>query len=1242
MKGVDHDAREAAKEAARRSGLSLGEWLNTVIADQAVETGTDDADPGMSTVTRRLETITERLDAANRRVSDTAIPRSRLAREDSTDIVRALGAVARLAEISERRSAAAIEAVEQLTNARNLPSPNIDPAPRAQATQRMETNAQRMETTAQRGDTALSRPEPSAQPVESTAPLATRAADSSPQAQLDEIARSIRAMNAGVAAGHAAERASHTPPRLFDQDLDATVAEIAARQRALDFDAPEALSLAVPLSPAGFSRDVAQAERHVPPQPQPGLGPLAERLDLLGRRMDQILKDPLPREAGPDRAAITAEIQKLSQRIDVVNRRPSDGLERELKALSGRIEAMRKEMAARETAQADLAVADLRADIAQLAARLDDLAPRRAVETLEAEIHALGDRVATVRAQGIPAEALEHLVAEFERTVTSLTPAEGIAEELKAISRKLDMVKVRGADDANLDRLTDEILSVRELVAGAATRDAVEALADQVATLADRLENVVPARSESHAEAVTAAIEARIEEIADRLERASRRPGPAVAAAINPQLEEALRRLADKLEESHSRAGDPKVLVELEKHILSLAAKIDASDARFTQLGTIERGLSDLFVQMEEMRSSTIDAAERAARGAVADLGKSGRAPNAQVDALKSDIDSLRTAQAANEERTLGSLEAVHQTLERVVRRISELDPAAQAPAMPPATPPVFTRPVADQPVAKPDSTKPDGAKPEAAARPVAAVQAPRIPAAQRGETAPPAPQGEAPVVGVDLPLEPGSGAPRLRPPAPGAAPMGGSKADFIAAARRAAQAATESSVSGPVPAEDKPRSLLARLRGKVTKPKAESVDDVAPARAKVRVARDTANLAPPVAAAAPIDPMIEKVGSDMEQASIGSRLAANRRTIIVGIAAALLVVAAGLSTISNLRQKPAEDGATPPAPSTVAPQGKIDTQPAPIASAEARQVSPSELSSTLLSPAATQPPAELAPAAPALAPQDDNSAPATTGSVPSSPRGLPLGTSVSPAGWQSVGRAGERQSTIPAPLKTAAEGGNPAAAFELGTRYLEGRGVAVSATEAAGWYQRAADAGLAPAQYRLGSLYEKGTGVARDLPRARGLYEKAAEAGNGKAMHNLAVMFAQGALSERPDYRTAAQWFRRAADFGVADSQFNLGILYARGLGVDQSLAESYKWFALAALGGDQDAAKKRDEVAGRLDAQTLVAVRLAVQTFTAKPEPETAVRVTAPAGGWGDEPRAAATTPPPPRRQVHPVSSR
>src|SRR4029079_10732067 len=35
VKGIDSEAREAAKHAARRSGVTLGEWLNTVIREQA-------------------------------------------------------------------------------------------------------------------------------------------------------------------------------------------------------------------------------------------------------------------------------------------------------------------------------------------------------------------------------------------------------------------------------------------------------------------------------------------------------------------------------------------------------------------------------------------------------------------------------------------------------------------------------------------------------------------------------------------------------------------------------------------------------------------------------------------------------------------------------------------------------------------------------------------------------------------------------------------------------------------------------------------------------------------------------------------------------------------------------------------------------------------------------------------------------------------------------------------------------
>ena len=79
-------------------------------------------------------------------------------------------------------------------------------------------------------------------------------------------------------------------------------------------------------------------------------------------------------------------------------------------------------------------------------------------------------------------------------------------------------------------------------------------------------------------------------------------------------------------------------------------------------------------------------------------------------------------------------------------------------------------------------------------------------------------------------------------------------------------------------------------------------------------------------------------------------------------------------------------------------------------------------------------------------------------------------------------------------------------------------------------------------------------------------------------------------------------------------------------GIGVEQNLAESYKWFSLAAAQGDADAATKRDDVAKRLDPQSLAAAKLAIQTFSAEPQPDDAVNVSAPNGGWDSAPQANA----------------
>ncbi len=195
--------------------------------------------------------------------------------------------------------------------------------------------------------------------------------------------------------------------------------------------------------------------------------------------------------------------------------------------------------------------------------------------------------------------------------------------------------------------------------------------------------------------------------------------------------------------------------------------------------------------------------------------------------------------------------------------------------------------------------------------------------------------------------------------------------------------------------------------------------------------------------------------------------------------------------------------------------------------------------------------------------------------------------------------------------------------------RFAEGKGIAPNFDEAAKWYDRAAQAGVVPALFRLGTFYEKGLSVKKDIDIARRYYMQAAERGNAKAMHNLAVLDADGG-GKGADYKNASQWFRKAADRGVADSQYNLGILYARGIGVEQNLAESFKWFSLAAAQGDAESARKRDEIAKRLDAQSLAAAKLAIQTFTPEPQPDDAVNVASPAGGWDSAPTQAVTAKP------------
>ncbi len=94
-----------------------------------------------------------------------------------------------------------------------------------------------------------------------------------------------------------------------------------------------------------------------------------------------------------------------------------------------------------------------------------------------------------------------------------------------------------------------------------------------------------------------------------------------------------------------------------------------------------------------------------------------------------------------------------------------------------------------------------------------------------------------------------------------------------------------------------------------------------------------------------------------------------------------------------------------------------------------------------------------------------------------------------------------------PAALREAAMTGDPRALFEIGNRYMEGRGVQENLAEAAKWFETSAAKGFAPALYRMGNFNEKGLGMPRNLTKAVDWYQQAAKQGNTSAMHNLAVL---------------------------------------------------------------------------------------------------------------------------------------
>ncbi|MGQ7944632.1 tetratricopeptide repeat protein [Flavobacterium sp. WC2509] len=91
----------------------------------------------------------------------------------------------------------------------------------------------------------------------------------------------------------------------------------------------------------------------------------------------------------------------------------------------------------------------------------------------------------------------------------------------------------------------------------------------------------------------------------------------------------------------------------------------------------------------------------------------------------------------------------------------------------------------------------------------------------------------------------------------------------------------------------------------------------------------------------------------------------------------------------------------------------------------------------------------------------------------------------------------------------------------------------------------------------------------ANNMPLAYKEFLTAAKTGHADSQFNVAVMYEKG-IGVSKNEREAVVWYSKAAEQGNAAAQFNLGVLYENGKGTTVDFAKANKWYRKASVQGD------------------------------------------------------------------------
>jgi len=802
------------------------------------------------------------------------------------------------------------------------------------------------------------------------------------------------------------------------------------------------------------AREQEMATRRPRPPAANRATPLDQVLSEIAERQQALGGEALPR----------TELRARSQGVLDV--------EQQLRQTTQRVDTM-------QPCAMDGAIEGIRNDLAQIGTLLKEAMPRRAVEALETEVRALARRIDSKRDAGIDHDAIANLergLAEMRDALRGLTPAESLAGlelAVNGLTQRIDLVG--GAHDpAALEQLENAIVGLRTIVSHVASSEALAKLSDEVRELAAKVDQIASSD-------LLSTLEQRITAMADALQSRHQFYGP-----------------SDKLEPLQLTPGDHMAVLHLEDRIARLVEKLNASDARFSHLEAIGRGLAELLIHIEHQRL-----------------------PSATCGADAPEFDTIKREVQRNQD----AIEAVHGTLGHLIDRLSMIETnfrAGKAAAMP-----TLASPAAADPPEIGAST----------AKPVAPAMRP----ASLALASNPAPASERdcrpidPHLSTDHPLEPGSGGTRARQatsPAqriaaseaalgsakPPVIPDTGAKSSFIAAARRAARVASSEAAL--------PRDVPAAVDGG---------DNAAPSKVADRRKRLRSLLAAASSVLLVLGSLqvayLFSAAKDSESAALDPAAQSppdTQRLPAAGSQSALLPKGNSLSSFTgvptgiNIPGMPAGQvtSAAPPSmhstiPGDITVTGSIRPAAAAIAASEAAVAAPSTRA-----PGADKLPAAIGSAGlRAAAVKGDPAAEFEIAVRFAEGRGVPQD-------WTAASEWFER----------AAKQGLVPAQFQLAVLYEKGLGVKRDLTIARRLYVTAAEAGHAKAMHNLAVLYADGIDGKPDYQISAKWFRKAADHGIADSQYNLGILYARG-IGVDANTAEAYKWFSLAARDGDVDA---------------------------------------------------------------------------------------------------------